>query len=385
MSGGKTSSPKSQPKTTTATKTTSTKTPSTPTKNESDRTASKHHEGGRGKHHGDSHGGLDVGIGVNVDLGGIGHRSAEPDPFAVGGPQPVAHTQERPEKPRTKETPREITTPNPFSNVALTGPQAKEESEPPGPISVSNDEETPPALPPNDTFAPKTNAPSDPMDDLKKAKDAYKTAEKKFFDNDPDYQAALKQYSANVGHAGPGTTAEKKAQKAFKKMVARKDHFKANDGKKLFDDWMKAYASVNKPGTDMPDDLVPPDKMEQAKHDVAQAQNALNNERETYDAWKNAAVADSDGVKNIQAEIDALKKKVHHSDKDLQTDKEKLKKLEADLENAKKAVAKEWAESNGAKNQMKKVQQAEKKLDEAKESYKPFEKFDEKPKAASNP
>jgi hypothetical protein len=86
------------------------------------------------KQHGHGHsgggGGVGVGMGVNVDLGGIGQRGAEPDPFAVpAAPQPVvARTEEKPKGPRKK--PREVATSDPFSHVQLTGPQAKPEMKP---------------------------------------------------------------------------------------------------------------------------------------------------------------------------------------------------------------------------------------------------------------
>lgn len=75
----------------------------------------KHH------HHDGDHAG--VGVGVNVDLGGVGHRSREADPFAVSGGEPTtAHTQEK-HRAKTKE--REGTTSNPFADVKLTGQKAK--------------------------------------------------------------------------------------------------------------------------------------------------------------------------------------------------------------------------------------------------------------------
>lgn len=87
-----------------------------------------------GKQHGHGHrgsgGGVGVGIGATIDLGGIGQRRAEPDPFAVpASPQPVAvHTEQKPKTPKKK--PKEVSTSDPFSHVELTGPQAKAESNP---------------------------------------------------------------------------------------------------------------------------------------------------------------------------------------------------------------------------------------------------------------
>ena len=90
-------------------------------------TRSKGHQSGKG--HGHGHGssnGVDVGVGIDVDLGGIGQRRAEPDPFAMSGPPAPPRTQEKPEKLKTKQKPPDATRSNPFANVKLTGPQAKE-------------------------------------------------------------------------------------------------------------------------------------------------------------------------------------------------------------------------------------------------------------------
>jgi hypothetical protein len=69
-----------------------------------------------------------VGVGANIDLGGIGQRRPEPDPFAVPAErQPVpARTDER---SRPKK-PHEAAKTDPFANVQVTGPQAKAESNP---------------------------------------------------------------------------------------------------------------------------------------------------------------------------------------------------------------------------------------------------------------
>lgn len=82
----------------------------------------KDRHGGHGSH-------TDVGIGVNVDLGGVGQRRPEADPFAVpAGPPPVAaRTEQKLKAPKKKQ---EVATSNPFSHVELTGPQAKGESNP---------------------------------------------------------------------------------------------------------------------------------------------------------------------------------------------------------------------------------------------------------------
>lgn len=109
-------------------KTTAGKTQTTQTKMPT--TQSKSHHGGKQHGHGHSRGGgVGFGVGATIDLGGIGQRRAEPDPFAVpAGPQPVtARTQE---KPPAAKKPRDVAKTNPFAGVQLTGEQAKEQSSP---------------------------------------------------------------------------------------------------------------------------------------------------------------------------------------------------------------------------------------------------------------
>lgn len=103
---------------------------------------SKHHEGGREKERDHGHGG--VGVGVNVDLGGVGQRKAEPNPFAATNESPPpAHTQEKlkTKVDKTGDTTFEkveLTTakakdhekPNPFAQVELTGEKGKGQSTP---------------------------------------------------------------------------------------------------------------------------------------------------------------------------------------------------------------------------------------------------------------
>jgi hypothetical protein len=78
----------------------------------------EHHDR-RGDH--DEHGG--VGVGFDVDLGGIGHRTREPDPFAVSERSSKTHTAKR-ERPKKKE--HHSTASNPFADIKLTGKQAKD-------------------------------------------------------------------------------------------------------------------------------------------------------------------------------------------------------------------------------------------------------------------
>ena len=73
------------------------------TKTELRTSQSQFHQAKKEHGHGYSHGGggVGVGVGATIDLGGIGQRKAEPDPFAVpAGPQTVAaRTQEKPKVP----------------------------------------------------------------------------------------------------------------------------------------------------------------------------------------------------------------------------------------------------------------------------------------------
>lgn len=343
--------------------------------------------GGGGGKKGDKHHHHDkdharVGVGVNVDLGTVGHRSREADPFAVSGGEPATpHTQEK-HKPKTKE--REGTTTNPFNDVKLTGKEAKDESIPPSTVNVSNDNEEPS----KDGAASGDNGKTiGTIDNLKQASDAYLKARKKALDADPKYQAALKIWIDNAS-AHQGSTGEKAFQKAGAKMTKIKHAFAQSDeGKKLYDDWVQAHDNAVKNGQKITDkDLIPSeDEIAQKKFDVAQAQDKVNLEQATYDAWKNATIAENAGVKNTQAAIDALKNKTHFSDKDAQADRDKVKQLEGDLENSKKQIAKDFASSKSGIEQAKNIQHAEQELGKAKEAFKPYEQLQEKPKAASNP
>ena len=83
--------------------------------------------GGKGdKHHHHGHHGASFGVGGSVDLGGVGQRKAEPDPFAVGGGGTnTPHTQEK-HKAKTKEL--AVATSDPFTDIHLTGQPAKGET-----------------------------------------------------------------------------------------------------------------------------------------------------------------------------------------------------------------------------------------------------------------
>src|SRR6266566_949218 len=120
-----------------------------------------------GKHHGKEHGhdhGSSFGVGGTVDLGVIGHHTAEPNPFAAGGDdKPVAHTQEKRTTKRREHEPTGST----FDEIKLTGIEGKGEITPPSTFNVDNEE--PPKLPPSEVFTPKTA--DELKGDLKKAHD----------------------------------------------------------------------------------------------------------------------------------------------------------------------------------------------------------------------
>ena len=364
---------------------------------EGGKTVSKGHDGGghhegRGHHDGHGHGGGSVGVGISVDLSGIGRRSAEPDPFAAGGgPQPVAHTEEKPVA-KTKTRGPELPRTTGFEDVKLTGQEAKAQPTPGGPINVADNEPDRPPSPPaenvdnNKPAVSSSDQPSTALQDLSKAHDAYMDALIKFLNNDPDWKQSQKVEKDAKDSHNPEYKAqlEKKAAKLGDKA---RDKFKnSKEGKELLENWMKAYADAEKPGANIPNDLVPNDKYSQAKHEMVKAQDGVNSEREHYNNLKNWALDDNPGVKNLQGQIDELKKKVHYSDADAKADNEKVKQLQAELDNTKKQVAKDWASTQSATDQMKKVQQAEKDLDKAKDALKPYDQLDKlQPKAASNP
>lgn len=81
----------------------------------------KHHD-----HHGDHDHAGGVGVGGTVDLGGVGQRHREADPFAADGPSSPGGTSHTPEKHVTTTSKKHEGTPNdPFQNIHCTGPQAK--------------------------------------------------------------------------------------------------------------------------------------------------------------------------------------------------------------------------------------------------------------------
>jgi hypothetical protein len=259
-------------------------------KNESYHKGKEGH-GGHGSH-------TEVGIGVNVDLGGIGQRRAEPDPFAAGGPPPPVAVH-REQRPKTKEKQHEITTPNPFANVALTGPETKEEGEPPGPINVSDNqdqttESPPPATqekPKEKKKKPKPTWSKNIQDwlDLKlaaslaygkyeKARDVYFLALGPFYDKSPHLKE-LKQKereACDKAKAPDATQADKDAcEKARREVAKQKSALKQDFG------------------------------------NTPEGKQLQNNEKAALEAYKQAKQAAENAAKDIdQATQDKIEKKM---------------------------------------------------------------------------
>jgi hypothetical protein len=170
-----------------------------------------------------------------------------------------------------------------------------------------------------------------------------------------------------------------------------KEFTKTKEGKKLLDQWLETYEKAYKTGKKVPQFLVPDtadpylkpvakgDEIANKKQALSSAQLDLEKENTKYSQMQKDAVANSDAVKKFEAQIEK------EYGKGIQEDTGKLKQLQADMENAGKQVAKDWASTDEAKDQMKKVQQAEKDLDKAKEAYKPYEQLKEKPAKQTKP
>ncbi|PYS58800.1 MAG: hypothetical protein DMF76_18305 [Acidobacteria bacterium] len=302
-----------------------------------------------GKHH-DRHGhdhGSSFGVGGTVDLGGIGHRTSEPNPFGVGGGEkPVAHTEEKRTTKRKEHEPTGST----FDEIKLTGIEGKGEIAPPGTFNVNNDDEKPPDLPKGEVFTPKTAT----IDDVKKAHDDYLKAWSDWVKKQPNWNSLVHDWTQS-----PSTEeGNEKSAKAKKKIDKLNDQFNAGDGKQLVDDWKTKFDNALKSGASVEDNgLVPPAKndIEKKKYAVITAQNHLNKAKSFYD-WKKQSAANQD---------------------------EEVKKAQDALSNW-GATSTNDPKYKAAVAEMKKVHDAEKDLDKAKDAWKPFEKFEEK-KAASNP
>ena len=314
-----------------------------------------------------------VGVGVNIDLGGVGQRRAEPDPFAVGRSQPVARTQE---KPKTPKKPQEAVKTNDFAGVELTGEKAKAESAPPSSMNVSNDEVEQPSLPPTEVFT-KEKPKQLTKDDLQKGHDAHHAAQQKYLEKQPGWNRLVHDWTQS-----PNTEeGNKKSLEAKKKIDKLIDQFNQTDeGKKLIADWKMAHDDAVKSGEKVPNHLIPPptNDYEKKKYAVAKAQNDLDDVKKNYDWKRESAARDDDAVKKAQKALsDSPAKSVNDP---------QWKELKANFDKVFNEAEAKWAASDEGKAEAKKVHEAEQQVEDAKKAYKPYQEFEEKPaKAASNP
>ena len=307
---------------------------------------------GGGKHHGDHHGGHDhggssVGVGVSVDLSGVGQRTREADPFAAGGnDKPVAHTEE---KRTTKHKEHEPTTNN-FEEIKLTGRESKDENAP-NTFNVNNDD------------TPKT---TDAATELKTARDKYRDARTEWLKKQPNYNSVMHDLTQSP-NTEEGNRKANKAKKKFDKMI---DEFNNGDGKNLVDDWKKAFDAQLKSGGTVDDNsLVPPprDDIEKKKYAVIKAQNDLKDVQKNYDDKKQIEANKDEEVSKAREALNNFKT----------TNDPGYKGAMDDLNKAIEKAGQKWAGTDEGKTEMKKVRDAEKELDKAKDAWKPFEKYAE--------
>jgi len=208
--------------------------------------------GSKSKSSGRSGRGVGVGVGVNVDLGGIGQRKREPDPFAVGGSQPVARTQKT---PKTTTKPHEPSTTSDFANVELTGEKAKGEIEPTKPLNVSdkNEEVRPAVLRESEVFTATPKTTGSPQEQLKAAKDACRKARQEYLEKQPNW----KKITHDLAEGTNNEEDNKKGLAAYKEMEKLINQFNTDDGKNLVADWKSAYTNAVKAG-EKTDDYIPP-------------------------------------------------------------------------------------------------------------------------------
>ena len=284
-----------------------------------------------------------------VDLNKILHRQRENDPFSAGEDKPVAHTEE---KRTTKHKEHEPKTTS-FDDIKLTGVEGKGDIPPQDTFNVNNDE------------TPKT---TDAATELKKAHDKYHDARTEWLKKQPNYNKVMHDLTQSP-NTEEGNRKASKARKKFDKMI---DEFNAGDGKQLVDDWKKAFDSTLKSGGTVDDNsLVPPPQndIEKKKYAVIKAQNDLKAAQKNYDdARQHGASKDE--------EVEKLRKAAYESG--LTTNDPKFKAAMADLDKAINKAAEKWAGTDEGKAEAKKLHEAEKELDKAKEAWKPFEKYVEK-------
>ena len=211
--------------------------------------------GSKGKSggHGGGVGGGGVGVGINIDLGGVGQRRREADPFAPrAGSPPVAHSQKKPET--TKQRPPSM--PSDFANVELIGEKAKAELEPLQPLNISSaNQQMPPSAPQNSKdFTKAAKATGNPREQLQVARDACRQARKEYLEKQPNWKAITNDLAE-------GQSTEKDNRKglaAYQEMQKLIDQFNASEGKNLIAAWKSAYANAAKAGEKIEDYIPPP-------------------------------------------------------------------------------------------------------------------------------
>jgi hypothetical protein len=332
--------------------------------------------GGGGKHHDKEHGGHHEhggGVGGTVDLSGVGHRNAEPDPFAAGGSEkPVAHSEEKRTAKHKDHEPKTST----FDDIKLTGVEGKGDIPPPNTFNVDNEQVEPPKFGWGDT----KEKPNDKKDTEKKLTDkeldelwdARRLYYKGLFALEDKMTVDLKALRGDLKTLDRQNSPElkKKADEYNKFLKTLEDTFaKSEEGKKAFDAWLKTYEKFYKTGAKIPKGFVPGkshpflspyaggDDMANKKYALEDAERQLEMEKGNYERMQNDAVSKNDAYRKLESGPDKDK--------------------------AAKDIANEWASTNEAKEQMKKVQQAEKAYGDAKEAFKPYEKFAEEKKEAS--
>jgi hypothetical protein len=326
----------------------------------------------------------------------------------------VVYKQVEQHGPITPETKKKIDQADDamWSGIQLASAKAKDIEKrdesagtPPAPINVADNTSSPPpktetmpqSSPPpekpagQDKTGPNDDLPEESYDALDKAKGNYLSGLWQFERKLSVDLTALRDDLFNPKiWSSPDY---KKKLATYNKLLVDvpKEFTKTKEGKRLFDQWLETYEKVYKTGKKVPKFLVPGtadpylkpvakgDEIAYKKQALDFAQLDLDKENTKYSLMQQDAVANSDAVKKFEAQIEK------EYGKGIQADSGKLKQLHADLGNAQKQVAKDWASTDEAKDQMKKVQQAEKDLDKAKEAFKPYEQLEEKPAKPTKP
>ena len=168
---------------------------------------------------------------MNVDLGGVGQRHTEADPFATGGGSTNApHTEE---KHKTKTKDHESTTADTFSQVQLTGEQAKDETKPdmpPGTFNVSDNQPSPAPKEEKSGGSTTDNSPKttdNPPAQSDSSKTEEKPAEKKFVPK-PSWSKPIQDWldlrQARIDAENDSKTASDSYQTGLNEFLGKSQH-----------------------------------------------------------------------------------------------------------------------------------------------------------------